>query len=92
MKAIVELLQKVLGETVPQISSHFFIWLCYFFPDESNLDEAHRLSFKDDGRNVKPTSASVQPTIDQFRKDQQIDGKLQRLMSGWKSDEAIILA
>ena len=87
MKVIIELLQKELGETVPQISSRFFIWLCYLFPDESNLDEAHRLNFKDDGRNMKPTYASVQTTIDQFRKDQQIDGKLQRLMSGWKSDD-----
>ena len=28
MKAIIELLQKVLGETVPPVTSHFFIYGC----------------------------------------------------------------
>ena len=60
LKEMRELLQKELGETVPPITDHFFIWLCYFFPDESNLLEENRLSFKGTARNAKPTPASVQ--------------------------------
>lgn len=54
MKTIIKLLQKELGETVPPVTSHFFIWLCYFFPDESNLNEAHRLNFKMPSRTCNP--------------------------------------
>ena len=85
MKGVVELLQKELGETVPPITDHFFIWLCYFFPDESNLYEEHRLSFKDTARNTKPTPACVQAAIDQFLKSQDIENSLQKLVSGWET-------
>ena len=87
MKGVVELLQKELGETVPPITDHFFIWLCYFFPDESDLDEEHRLSFKDTARNIAPTPASVQAAIDQFLKSQDIENSLQKLVSGWETGE-----
>ena len=87
MKAVMELLQKELGETVPLITNHFFIWLCYFFPSNSNLIEENRLSFKDAARNMKPTHASVQSAIDELKKDQQIESNLQKLVSGWESDE-----
>ena len=87
MKGVIALLQKELGETVPSITSHFFIWLCYFFPDASNLDEAHRLTFKDAGRNVKPSYASVQPAINEFQQDQQIETKLQRLVAELNREE-----
>ena len=66
MKAIIELLQKVLGETVPPVTSHFFIWLYYFFPNESNLNEAHRLNFKDAVKNVQPSLTSAQAAISEF--------------------------
>ena len=66
MKAIIELLQKVLGETVPPVTSHFFIWLCYFVPNESNLNEAHRLNFKDAVKNVQPFLTSAQAAISEF--------------------------
>ena len=66
MKAIIELLQKVLGETVPPVTSHFFIWLCYFVPNESNLNEAHRLNFKDAVKNVQPSLTSAQAAISEF--------------------------
>ena len=87
MKGVIALLQKELGETVPSITSHFFIWLCYFFPDASNLDEAHRLSFRDAGRNVKPSYASVQPAINEFQQDQQIETKLERLVAELNREE-----
>ena len=87
MKEVVELLQKELGETVPPITDHFFIWLCYFFPDECNLHEEHRLRFKDDARNTKPTPASVQAAIDQFVKNQDVENRLQTLLSGWETGE-----
>ena len=87
MKEVVELLQKELGETVPLITAHFFIWLCYFFPDECNVDEGHRLRFKDAARNTKPTPASVQAATDQFLKNQDVENRLQKLLSGWESGE-----
>ena len=66
MKAIIKLLQKELGETVPPVTSHFFIWPCYFFPNESNLNEAHRLNFKDAVKNVQPSLTSAQAAISEF--------------------------
>ena len=87
MKAAIELLQRELGETVPPITDHFFIWLCYLFPDQSNLLEENRLSFKDPARNTKPTPYSVQPAIDEFNKDQQIEANLQKLVTEWESNE-----
>lgn len=87
LRPVIHILQKELGETVPPITSYFFIWLCYFFPDASNLDEAHRLSFKDAGRNVKPSYASVQPAINEFQQDQQIETKLERLVAELNREE-----
>jgi len=86
LKEMRELLQKELGETVPPITDHFFIWLCYFFPDESNLLEENRLSFKGTARNAKPTPASVQSSIDELHKDREIETNLQKLVSEWEAD------
>ena len=83
MKAIIELLQKVLGETVPPVTSHFFIWLCYFFPNESNLNEAHRLNFKDAIKNMQPSLTSAQAAISEFHNYLQTATKVQKLMSKW---------
>ena len=80
-KAVLELLQKELGKTVPPITDHFFIWLCYFFPDQSNLLEQNRLSFKDPARNRKPSPGSVQTAIDEFSKDQQFESNFQKLVT-----------
>ena len=87
MKAVIDILQGELGETVPSITHHFFLWLCFYFPDMSNLLGANRLSFKDTARNMKPTVASVQSAIDQCQMDQQFEAGLQNLVSGWESDE-----
>ena len=87
MKAVIDILQGELGETVPSITHHFFLWLCFFFPDMSNLLGENRLSFKDATRNMKPTVASVQSAIDQCQMDQQFEAGLQNLVSGWESDE-----
>ena len=83
MKAIIELLQKVLGETVPPVTSHFFIWLCYFFPNESNLNEAHRLNFKDAIKNMQPSLTPAQAAISEFHNYLQTATKVQKLMSKW---------
>ena len=88
MEPVIELLQKELGETVPSITDHFFIWLCYFFPDQSNLREENRLRFKEPSRNTKPSLASLQPAIDEFNKHQQIGlANLQKLVSEWEFKE-----
>ena len=87
MKAVIDILQGELGETVPSITHHFFLWLCFYFPDMSNLLGANRLSFKDTARNMKPTVASVQLAIDRCQMDQQFEAGLQNLVSGWESDE-----
>ena len=87
MKAVIDILQEELGETVPSMTHHFFLWLCFFFPDMSNLLGENRLSFKDATRNMKPTVASVQSAIDQCQMDQQFEAGLQNLVSGWESDE-----
>ena len=86
MEEVRELLQKELGETVPPITDHFFIWLCYFFPDESNLLEENRLSFKETARNAKPSPTSVQSSIDEFHKDREIETNLHKLVSEWETD------
>ena len=83
MRTIVKLLQKELGETVPPITDHFFVWLCCFFPDNSKLLEGNRLSFKDDTRNTKPTSVSLQTLIDEFHKELQFGKRLQDLLTQW---------
>ena len=87
MKAVIDILQTELGETVPSMTHHFFLWLCFFFPDMSNLLRENRLSFKDATRNIKPTVASVQSAIDQCQMDQQSEASLQNLVSGWESYE-----
>ena len=87
MKAVIDILQEELGETVPSMTHHFFLWLCFFFPDMSNLLGENRLSFKDATRNMKPTVASVQSAIDQCHMDQQFEASLQKLVSGWESGE-----
>lgn len=87
MKAVIDILQSELGETVPSITHHFFLWLYFFFPDMSNLLGENILSFKDATRNMKPTVVSVQSAIDQCQMDQQFEASLQKLVSGWESDE-----
>lgn len=87
MKAIIELLQKELGETIPPVTSHFFIWLCFFFPNESNLNEAHRLNFKDAIKNMQPSLTSAQAAISEFHNYLQTATKVQKLMSKWGGDK-----
>ena len=89
MKPAIQLLQKELGDTTPPITDIFFVWLCFFFPGSNNLLEEHRLSFKDAGRNEKPTLGSVQSAIDLFQHFnlQNEAGKTQDLVSKWKSDD-----
>ena len=87
MKAITELLQKELGETVPPITSDFFIWLCYFFPNESNLNEAHRLNFKGAIKNLQPPLTSTQAAISEFHNYFQTATKVQKLMSKWEGEK-----
>ena len=86
MDPVIQLLQKELGKTVPPITDHFFIWLCYFFPDKSDLLEEHKLSFQDPARNMKPTHASLQPAIDEFHKSQQTGTNFQNLASELETD------
>ena len=88
MKPVIQLLQKELGDTTPPITDIFFVWLCFFFPGSNNLLEEHRLSFKDAGRNEKPTLGSVQSAIDLFQQNLQHEaGKNQDLVSEWKNDD-----
>ena len=84
MKAVVELLQKELGETVPPITDDFFVWLCCFFPDKANLTEGNRLRFKDDTRNTKPTHAYVQTAIAEFHKELQFGDSLEKWLTIWR--------
>ena len=85
MKAMVELLQKELGGTVPPITDDFFLWLCCFFPDKANLTEGNKLSFKDDTRNTKPTHAYVQTAITEFHKELQFGNSLENLLLKWNA-------
>lgn len=87
MKAVVELLQKELGETVPPITSHFFIWLCFFFPDRSNLLGDNRLSFKEAATNTKPNLNLVQTAIVEFHNELQFENSLQKLLTTWINTE-----
>lgn len=87
MKPVIQLLQKELGDTTPPITDLFFVWLCFFFPNADNLLDEHKLSFKDAGRNEKPTPGSVQSAIDWFHQNLQAETKFQDLVSGWKSDD-----
>ena len=83
MKEVIDVLQKELGATVPPITDYFFVWLCYLFPDKSNLLEENRLGFKDPARNTKPSHASVQTTVDDFNKDVQIEANLHKVAKRW---------
>jgi len=87
MKAVIELLQKELGDTTPPVTDVFFVWLCLFFPDEGTLLEEHNLCFKDAGRNAKPTPGSVQSAIDRLHQNLQAETKFQDLVSGWKNED-----
>ena len=87
MKPVIQLLQKELGDTTPPITDLFFVWLCFFFPDEGELLKEHQLSFKDAGRNAKPTPSSVQSAIEQFHQNLQAGTKFQELVSAWKSED-----
>ena len=87
MKPVIQLLQKELGDTTPPITDLFFVWLCFFFPDEGELLKEHQLSFKDAGRNAKPTPSSVQSAIHWFHQNLQAGTKFQNLVSGWKSED-----
>lgn len=87
MKPVIQLLQKELGDTTPPITDLFFVWLCLFFPDEGKLLKEHQLSFKDAGRNAKPTPGSVQIAIDRFHQNLQAETKFQNLVSGWKNED-----
>ena len=87
MKAVVELLQKELGETVPPITGDFFLWLCCFFPDKANLTEGNRLRFKDDTRNTKPTHPTVQTAIAEFHKELQFENSLEKLLTEWNTQK-----
>ena len=83
---MIQLLQKELGDTTPPITDLFFVWLCFFFPDEHQWLKEHQLSFKDAGRNAEPTPSSVQSAIDWFHQNLQAGAKFQDLVSGWKSE------
>ena len=87
MKPVIQLLQKELGDTTPPITDFFFVWLCFFFPDEGKLLKEHQLNFKDAGRNGKPTPSSVQSAIEQFHQNLQGGTKFQELVSAWKSED-----
>ena len=90
MKPVIQLLQKELGDTTPPITDLFFVWLCFFFPGEGRqgkLLKEHQLSFKDAGRNAKPTPSSVQSAIEQFHLNLQAGTKFQELVSAWKSED-----
>ena len=87
MTEVVELLQKELGETVPPITDYFFFWLCFFFPNHQSLHKIDRHSFKDAARNTRPTPASVQAAIHQFRKYHDIKNRFEKLVSEWETGE-----
>ena len=88
MKPVVELLQKELGATVPQMTNKFFLWLCYFFPHQNTLASEHKLIFEDPSNNVKPTPADVQPAIDLFHQNLQFDTSLRNLVSEWNDPDS----
>ncbi|XP_067042468.1 uncharacterized protein [Acropora muricata] len=85
MKGVIEVLRKELGDTVPPINGRFFIWFCFFFPNESSLDEEQRLRFKDESRNTKPTTPSVMSSIHQFHKNLESENSVQKMLSEWEA-------
>ena len=88
LRPVIHILQKELGETVPPITSYFFIWLCYFFPDKLNLHEEHKLIFKDAASNRKPTYASIQPSLDEYHRLQQFETTFRKLFCEWEDDQS----
>ena len=85
LKSVMELLLKELGETVPPLTPYFFLWLCFFFPDKSDLLDDNRLCFKDPSRNVKPTRTSVDMVIANYNRELRFKDSLQEMLSKWKS-------
>lgn len=85
MKSVIKVLQKELGETIPSITPYFFLWLCHFFPDKSDLLDDNRLCFKDASRNMKPTRASVDMAIADYNRELQLEDSLQKMFRKWKS-------
>ena len=85
MKSVIELLQEELGETIPPLTPYFFLWLCFFFPDKSDLLDENRLCFKDASRNMKPTRASVDIVIADYNRELRFKDSLQVMFGKWKS-------
>jgi len=85
MKSVIELLQEELGETIPPLTPYFFLWLCFFFPDKSDLLDDNRLCFKDASRNMKPTRDSVDMVIADYNRELRFEVSLQEMFGKWKS-------
>ena len=85
MKSVIELLQEELGETIPPITPFFFLWLCFFFPDKSDLLDDNRLCFKDASRNMKPTRTFVDMVIADYNREFRFEDSLQEMFRKWKS-------
>ena len=85
MKSVIELLQEELGETIPPVTPYFFLWLCFFFPDKSDLLDDNRLCFKDASRNMKPTRTSVNMVITDYNRELRFKDSLQEMFGKWKS-------
>ena len=83
MKSVIEVLREELGETIPPITPYFFLWLCFFFPDKSDLLDDNRLCFKDASRNMKPTRTSVD--IADYNRELRFKDSLQEMFGKWKS-------
>ena len=95
MKPVMKLLQEELGETIPPLTPYFFLWLCFFFPDKSDLLDDNRLCFKDASRNMKPTRTSVNMVLVDYNRELRFEDSLQKIFGQWKSlmlqDKTIIL-
>ena len=85
MTSVIELLQEELGETIPPLTPYFFLWLCFFFPDKSDLLDGNRLCFKDASRNMKPTHTSVDMVIADYNRELRFKDSLQEMFRKWKS-------
>ena len=85
MKPVMKLLQEELGETIPPLTPYFFLWLCFFFPDKSDLLDDNRLCFKDASRNMKPTRSSVDVVIADYNRELGFEDSLQEMFGKWKS-------
>ena len=85
MKPVIELLQEELGETIPPLTPYFFLWLCFFFPDKSDLLDDNRLCFKDASRNMKPTRTSVNMVLVDYNRELRFEDSLQEIFRKWES-------